>query len=96
VKRIKFQSAILSKWWGQPIYLGATVLLPKGYDTHPNVRYPVNYIQDHFSLDAPSGFGRGGELDRLWMADTTPRFLAVTLQHPSPYYDDSYGVDSDR
>jgi enterochelin esterase-like enzyme len=96
VKRIKFQSAILSKWWGQPIYLGATVLLPKGYDTHPNVRYPVNYIQDHFSLDAPSGFGRGGELDRLWTADTTPRFLAVTLQHPSPYYDDSYGVDSEN
>ena len=96
VKRIKFQSAILSKWWGQPIYLGATVLLPKGYDTHPNVRYPVNYMQDHFSLGAPGGFGRGGDFDRLWMADATPRFLAVTLQHPSPYYDDSYGVDSEN
>ncbi|MBW8894692.1 MAG: hypothetical protein JF613_00685 [Acidobacteria bacterium] len=96
VKRIKFQSAILSKWWGQPIYLGATVLLPKGYDTHPNVRYPVNYMQDHFSLAAPGGFGRGGDFDRLWLAYTTPRFLAVTLQHPSPYYDDSYGVDSEN
>jgi putative esterase len=96
VKRIKFQSAILSRWWGQPIYLGATVLLPKGYDTHPNVRYPVNYMQDHFSLSAPGGFGRGGEFDRFWMADSTPRFLAVTLQHPSPYYDDSYGVDSEN
>jgi enterochelin esterase-like enzyme len=96
VKRIKFQSAILSKWWGQPIYLGATVLLPKDYDTHPNVRYPVNYFQDHFSLGAPGGFGRGGDFDRVWMADGTPRFLYVTLQHPSPYYDDSYGVDSEN
>jgi enterochelin esterase-like enzyme len=96
VKRIRFQSAILSKWWGQPIYLGATVLLPRGYDTHPNVRYPVNYMQDHFSLNPPGGFGRGGDFDRFWMSDTAPRFIAVTLQHPSPYYDDSYGVDSEN
>jgi enterochelin esterase-like enzyme len=96
VKRIRFQSAILSKWWGQPIYLGATVLLPKGYDTHPAVRYPINYMQDHFSLAAPAGYGRGGDFDRVWMADGTPRFLYVTLQHPSPYYDDSYGVDSEN
>ncbi|HEU4935914.1 MAG TPA: alpha/beta hydrolase-fold protein [Vicinamibacterales bacterium] len=96
VKRIRFQSTILSKWWGQPIYLGATVLLPKGYDTHPNVRYPVNYMQDHFSLNPPGGFGRGGDFDRFWMSDTAPRFIAVTLQHPSPYYDDSYGVDSEN
>ena len=27
-------------------------------------------------------------------ADGTPRMLLVTLQHPSPYYDDSYGVNS--
>lgn len=96
VKRIRFQSAMLSKWWGQPIYLGATVLLPKDYDKHPDVRYPVNYIQDHFSLAAPGGFGRGGGFDRFWMAADTPRFLYVTFQHPSPYYDDSYGVNSEN
>jgi hypothetical protein len=96
VKRIKFQSAILTKWWGQPIYLGATVLLPKDYEKHPDVRYPVNYIQGHFSLAAPGGFGRDGELDRLWLAEDTPRFIYVTLQHPSPYYDDSYGVNSEN
>jgi hypothetical protein len=28
------------------------------------------------------------------MAGDTPRFIYVTLQHPSPYYDDSYGVNS--
>ena len=96
VKRIRIQSPILTKWWGQPMYIGATVLLPKDYDTHPDVRYPVNYIQDHFSLRAPGGFGRGGDFDRLWLAEDTPRFLYVTLQHPSPYYDDSYGVNSEN
>jgi len=96
VKRIRIQSAILTKWWGHPIYLGATVLLPKDYDRHPDVQYPVNYVQGHFSLGAPGGFGRGGEFDRLWMAEDTPRFLYVTLQHPSPYYDDSYAVNSEN
>ena len=96
VKRIKIQSAILTKWWGHPIYLGATVLLPKDYDAHPEVKYPINYVQDHFSLGAPGGFGRGGEFDKVWLAEDTPRFLYVTLQHPSPYYDDSYGVNSEN
>jgi hypothetical protein len=96
VRRLKFKSAILSKWWGQPIYLGATVLLPKDYDRHPEVHYPVNYIQDHFSTGAPEGFGRGGPFDRLWLAEDTPRFIYVTFQHPSPYYDDSYAVNSEN
>jgi hypothetical protein len=94
VKRIRIQSEILTKWWGHPIYLGATILLPSDYDAHGTVRYPINYEQGHFSLRAPGGFGSGGEFDRFWMAADTPRFLYVTLQHPSPYYDDSYGVNS--
>jgi enterochelin esterase-like enzyme len=94
VKRIKIQSAILTKWWGHPIYLGATVLLPKDYDQKPSVRYPVNYEHGHFSLRAPSGFGANGAFDQFWLAADTPRLIYVTLQHPSPYYDDSYGVNS--
>ncbi len=105
VKRIKIQSDILTKWWGHPIYLGATVLLPKDYDKHPDVKYPIVYDEGHFSLGAPGGFGggRGGRGGRgagqqsftdYWQADGTPRMLLVTVQHPSPYYDDSYGVNS--
>ncbi len=96
VKRIRIQSQILTKWWGHPIFLGAAILLPKDYDKHPDVHYPVNYNQGHFSLGAPGGFGRGGDFDRLWLAEDTPRFIYVTLQHPSPYYDDSYGVNSEN
>jgi len=94
VKHIKFQSERLSKWWGAPIYLGATVLLPKDYDKHPDVKYPVNYSQGHFSTRPPGGFGSGRDFDKLWLAEDMPRFLYVTFQHPSPYYDDSYAVDS--
>jgi hypothetical protein len=106
VKRIKIQSDILTKWWGHPIYVGATVLLPKDYEKHPDVKYPIVYDEGHFSLGAPGGFGagrggrgggRGGAQQSFtdyWQADGTPRMLLVTVQHPSPYYDDSYGVNS--
>jgi len=94
VKRIKFRSEILSKFWGQPIYLGATVLLPEGYDTHPDVYYPVCYDQGHFSLRAPHGFADGNSFYKLWTSDNFPRMIAVTFQHPCPYYDDSYVVNS--
>ena len=105
VKRIKFKSKILSKFWGQPIYLGATVLLPKGYDENPDVYYPVNYQQGHFSLRAPHGFRtpdessnnrwarRGRAFYDYWTSDECPRMIAVTFQHPCPYYDDSYAVN---
>jgi len=100
VKRIKFQSKILTEFWGRPIYLGATILLPQGYDEHPDVYYPVNYVQGHFSLRAPHGFqepqtGRGGNsFSRYWMSPECPRMIAVTFQHPCPYYDDSYAVNT--
>jgi hypothetical protein len=96
VKRIKIQSQILTRWWGQPMFLGATILLPKDYDKHPDAHYPVNYIQGHFSIGAPGGYGRGEEFDTLWQGEDTPRFIYVTLQHPSPYYDDSYAVNSEN
>lgn len=96
VRRIKIQSDILTKWWGHPIYLGATVLLPKGFDANPAAKYPVVYSQGHFSLGAPGGFGRDEAFTKYWQADDTPRMLYVTLQHPSPYYDDSYGVNSEN
>ena len=96
VKRIRIQSRILSRWWGHPIFLGATVLLPRDYDAHPTQHYPVNYEHGHFSTAPPSGFGRGSAFDAFWQADGTPRFIHVTLQHPSPYYDDSYGVNSEN
>jgi len=103
VKRFKIQSKILTKFWGRPIYLGATVLLPRDY-TKSTEAYPVLYEQGHFGLGAPLGFsttagqgrggGRGQELYAEWIKDNFPRVIVVTLQHPNPYFDDSYAVNS--
>jgi hypothetical protein len=124
VKRIRIKSELLSKFWGQPMYIGATVLLPKGFDEEPARKYPAIYDQGHFGLGAPFGFseqqsdGRGGrgsrgaaadspfgnappsarepgyQFGQDWMSDNFPRFVAITWQHPTPYYDDSYAVNS--
>ena len=104
VQRFKFQSPSLTKFWGRPVYLGATVLLPRDYKTS-TISYPVNYIQGHFGLGAPYGFdasggrGRGGaspgrSFRDEWLSDNFPRIIAVTFQHPTPYFDDSYAVNS--
>lgn len=93
VKRIKIQSEILTKFWGRPIYLGATLLLPRDYDRE-TISYPINYIQGHFSLNPPLNFEVGAELYKEWIQDTFPRMIVATLQHPNPYFDDSYGVNS--
>lgn len=93
VQRFKFQSPLLTKFWGRPIYLGATVLLPKGYATS-TIRYPVNHVQGHFSLVAPYGFDRDSTFRAWWLAEDTPRLIAATFQHPTPYFDDSYAVNS--
>jgi hypothetical protein len=94
VKRFRFQSPTLSEFWGRPIYLGATVLLPDGYEEDTATRYPVLYRQGHFSLRPPLGFQEGGDLYSEWVRDDFPRMLVVTFQHPTPYFDDSYAVNS--
>jgi len=60
VKHVKIESKLLTAFWGHPMYIGAIVLLPKGYDAHPDVRYPVIYEQGHFSLSPPFRFSPKG------------------------------------
>jgi hypothetical protein len=58
VKHVRFESKLLSEFWGRPMYLGAVVLLPDGFDAHPDARYPVMYHQGHFyeTFATPVGF----------------------------------------
>jgi hypothetical protein len=93
VKRVKFQSPMLTKFWGRSIYLGATILLPRDYDKQ-TISYPVLYQQGHFGLGPPLGFREDTDLYRSWIQDDFPHFVVVTFQHPNPYYDDSYAVNS--
>ncbi len=121
IKHIKFKSEKLSKFWGRDIYLGAHILLPKGFDDHPEARYPLMIFHGHFPSDfggfrtSPPDenlkpeFSKRFQIDgyniiqqqeaydfyKRWNDPEFPRFLIVEIQHPSPYYDDSYAVNSE-
>ena len=90
VKHIKFKSDILSKWWGRDINLGAIVVLPEGFDAHPDARYPIAYNQGHF----PTTFQLTDRFLDDWKSGKLGRFILVLMQHPTPFYDDSYAVNS--
>jgi len=110
VKHLRFRSDILSTWWGTDIYLGAIALLPEGWGEHPNAHYPVIYNQGHFPRtfgglrEAPPDPGASEAQQRQqagayrfyqdWVAGKMGRVIIVLIQHPTPFYDDSYAVNS--
>jgi hypothetical protein len=49
IRHIRIQSALLTKFWGTPMFLSAIVMVPEGFDTHPNAHYPEMIFEDHFS-----------------------------------------------
>jgi len=53
VRHVRMKSELLSAFWGRPMYLGAHVLVPEGFDEHPEARYPLAIFHGHF----PSDFG---------------------------------------
>jgi hypothetical protein len=112
VKHVRIQSQLLSEFWGQPMYLGAYVLLPRGFDENPEARYPLAIHHGHF----PRGFGEfrdtppgpeltgydrtraeyGYDLYQKWISDEFPRMLVMKIEHANPFYDDSYAVNSEN
>ena len=120
IKRIKIQSKLLTEFWGRPMYLGAHILLPEGFDTHPNVKYPLAIFHGHFPTDFSgfrtippdpnlkpdtvarfkiTGYNRiqqeeAYQFYKQWTGPNFPRVLAIEIQHATPYYDDSYAVNS--
>lgn len=51
IKHIKIRSKMLSDFWGRDMYIGAHVLLPKGWAEHPDVKYPLAIMHGHFPQD---------------------------------------------
>lgn len=112
VKHIRIQSDLLSEFWGRPMYLGAYVLLPAGFEENPGARYPLAIHHGHF----PSGFGEfretpptpdltgsdltraeaGYDLYQKWVSEDFPRMLVLKIEHANPFYDDSYAVNSEN
>ena len=110
VKHVRIQSQVLTKFWGRPMYLGAIVVLPEGWATHPNARYPLLVNHGHFQADyyrfatqPPPANGNPAQQEAQqaryqfyqdWTTGKLPHMILLIIQHANPYYDDSYAVDS--
>ncbi len=118
LKHVRVESAMLTKFWGRPIYVNATVLLPKGYEQHPTAHYPTVYSLGHgttpfgFTTDSTdkeggptevrrgatigkaSGLENGYDFYKSWTSDGFPRVIAISLEQETPYFPDSYSVNS--
>jgi hypothetical protein len=51
IRHVKIESELLTEFWGRPMELGAHVLLPEGFDEHPEARYPIMIFHGHFPAD---------------------------------------------
>ena len=51
IKHVQIRSELLSEFWGRDMYLGAHVLLPAGFEDHPDARYPIAIFHGHFPYD---------------------------------------------
>jgi hypothetical protein len=110
LKYMRFRSEKLSKFWGRDVWLGAWILLPDGFDEHPDARFPLVVYQDHYyagfrpvpfvtTMPDPKSPGasrlaNGYRFFQDWTAGRLPRVILIYVQNANPYYDDSYDVDS--
>ena len=51
VRHIEIKSERYRAFWGRDMYLGAHVLVPEGFDEHPEARYPLMIFHGHFPAD---------------------------------------------
>ena len=120
VKHERIQSERLTRFWGRPMHLGAHVLLPEGWETHPDAKYPLFIYHGHFPADLSnwrdtppdpnlkpdfsarfnvSGYNRiqqeyAWQFYKDWTGPNFPRAIVIEIQHATPFYDDSYAVNS--
>jgi hypothetical protein len=51
LKHVRLRSEVLSRFWGRDVFLGALVLVPEGWDSHPRARYPLVVYHSHFNRE---------------------------------------------
>jgi hypothetical protein len=72
VRHIRIRSELLSRFWGRDVFLGAHVLVPKDFDSHPSAHFPLMVFHGHYPDDI-SGF-RTTPPDKDLKADYSERF----------------------
>jgi len=92
IKFLKFESAKLSAFWKRPMFLRASVRLPRNFAADTTTRYPLLVRIGGFgSRFSNTGRGRPSTPP----ADDAPRFVTLALDGAGPL-GDPYQVDSEN
>ena len=98
VKYLKIQSSVLSRFHGRPIYMRAGIILPKAYDVDRNRFFPLRIhiggYGTRYTRVQPL-MASNSDFRRMWLSDSTPRFIYLQLDGDGPY-GDPYQVNSDN
>ena len=96
VRFLKLKSELLSTFHGRPMYLRATVLLPRDFNKDTDKRYPLRVHIGGFATRSTAAqfFLRpGSEFRKAWLADHAPRMILLHLDGAGPF-GDPYQVNS--
>jgi hypothetical protein len=99
IKHERIQSERLTKFWGRPMYLGAHILLPEGFESHPQAHYPLVIFHGHY----PQTFG--GFREEPPESDLKPEYSErfhldgynrIVQEHAYQFYTEWIGADYPR
>ncbi|MCA1623795.1 MAG: esterase [Acidobacteria bacterium] len=96
LKYVRFQSPLLSKFHGRPIYLRAGIILPRDYEREATRRYPLIILIGGYGsrfTTIKNILGEKSDFRKMWLSDDTPRMILVKLDGDGPN-GDSYQINS--
>lgn len=98
VRHIRFQSEALTKFYGRPMFLRASVVLPKAFASEPTRRFPLVVDIGGFGSRFDrfdKAFDTGGGMREAWEAFDTPQMILLALDGAGPA-GDPYQINSDN
>lgn len=78
------QSAVLTRFWGHPVFVRAWIVLPPGYDEDPSRRYPTVYWTHGFGGTLPGCRFFGTHIYERMAAGQMPPMIWVMLDEHLP------------
>ncbi len=83
-KVIEFESPLLSEFWGRPIKMQASVVLPPSYDKSKSAKYPTVYNIHGYGGNHLGPLRGAAELEKQMSEGTRPEMIYVYLNANCP------------
>lgn len=79
VKVLEFESPMLSAFWGRPVKMYATVILPPGYEKSKNQKYPTSYSIHGYGGQSLNSVRSAPETTEAMKSGARPEMIYVHL-----------------